>query len=106
MHGLMEFVGGGALLLDGGAVGGQGGVRLGHAGHGGAVYRLVQVDAAAAVGAGPGPHPVIDGVTVGAERDGGRGGVPGGALLACPGGTGASGGGGTGSGQSTGKCEG
>ena len=91
MHGLMEFVGGRALLLDGGAVGGQGGVRLGQAGHGGAVHRLVQVDAAAAVGAGPGPHPIIDGVAMGAERDRGGGGVPGGALLACPGGPGAPG---------------
>ena len=106
MHGLMEFVGGGALLLDGGAVGGQGGVRLGQAGHGGAVYRLVQVDAAAAVGTGSWAHPVIDRVAVSAERDGRGWGVPGGALLACPGGTGASGGGGMGSGQSTGKCEG
>ena len=68
MDGGWEAGCGRSLLFDGRAVGDEGGVDL-LPGKGGSVHRLVQVDAAAAVSAGPGSNSVVDRVAVVAERE-------------------------------------
>ena len=82
MDGGWEAGCGRSLLFDGRAVGDEGGVDL-LPGKGGSVHRLVQVDTAAAVSAGPGSNSVVDRVAVVAEREGRRRGIAG-RLLTSP----------------------